>query len=169
MTIKKPVSTALCAFIMISFSYGQARNASGIIAKLSTISDQFNDQFDPSMVSDSFTIMYIPGKNNVFAKVYDKYAGKQFADNVLFVGGFKQMMASMSEQSKKGHLQDALSSRYDRESITVLIDLQSEISEVLPVNGFTILTISKKANTITSTEYGDDRLAFFTALDTYLK
>ena len=158
---------AFCGLLMATFANGQEVKASDVLTKLGLMPDQFDDTFDPNSVENELTIIYIPGSNNPFEKIYDKRKGEKITKKVLLVGGFGEMMNTMDDKMKKSHLQDALSARYTKGS-KILIDLKSELAEMLSIRGYAIVTISKKRNKIiNSIDYSFDRVAFFKALKAY--
>lgn len=141
-----------------------------ILGKMDTLYNQFDNTFESSRVGEELVIVYIPGKDNPFGKVYDRHKDKKLTDDVQFVGGFKEMMNNMSKDSKKKHLQEAFVSRYGNQHFTILLDLDSDVQRMLGNEGYTIAKISKKTNRVLSKQdFGTDRAAFFKALNNYLK
>ncbi len=165
--MKRTILITLVSIFMITGLSGQEVAASDVFMKLSMLSDQFNDKFDPEQTDDKLTIIYIPGTNNPVEKIYSKSKAGKIIGNVLLVGGFKEMMKSFSYQAKKSHLQEALSTLYPKGS-KVIIDMESELGEMLALKGYAIVTISKKQNKIINNkDYGFDRVEFFKALSIY--
>lgn len=165
--MKKYILTTLCSLLMATFTNGQEIKASDVLMKLGLMPDQFNDTFDPNSIEDELTIVYIPGSNDPFVKIYDKRKGEKTIKDVMLVGGFGEMMSAFDDKMKKDHLQDALSARYTKGS-KILIDLDSEMAESLSIKGYTILTISKRSNKIIHfMDYGFDRITFFKELKKY--
>ena len=154
-------------FLQFSLANGQ-ENAVKLFTKMDGTYDQFNESFDSKSIDGVLTIIYIPGSNDPFGKIYDKHKGKSLAKNALFIGGFKEIMIGFPEKKKREHLQDALQARYDK-NFKILLDLESEIGEHLSIKGYTILTASKQDNKIIKlNDYGFDRIAFFNVLQAYL-
>ncbi len=132
--------------------------------------DQFDSDFSLETVEDQLTIIYIPGSNDPFGKVYDKHKGKKIADKVQFIGGFKEMMKGWNPEQKKSHLQEAFQFRYGKDHFPILLDLESDIAQLLSIKGYTILKISKKDNKIIEQKsFGFNRMDFFKALKPYFK
>lgn len=141
-----------------------------LLSKMGDTQHQFKDTFDPGALNDQLTIIYIPGSNDPFGKIYDKHKGKELTGNVQFIGGFREMMRGADPDRKRSHLQEAFRTRYGKEHFTILIDLESEIAQMLSIKGYSILGLSKKENRIISfRDYGFDRIAFFKDLKKYFK
>lgn len=161
----------LCFLIscLVLTSMVAQKNSSKLFEKMSDTYDQFGDRFDPGSVDDQLTIVYIPGNNDPFGRIYDKHKGKKIAEDVQFIGGFREIMIGMPADKKRAHLQEAFVSRYGKDHFTILLDLDSEIARMLSIQGYTILTISRKDDKIIRLEdFGFDRIAFFKVLNTYL-
>lgn len=164
-TMKKLILITI-AGLLTSFSHAQIK-ASEVFDQLKKMPDQFDDAYDPTEIKDQLTLIYIPGSNNPFQKIYMKQKAAYLKDNVLLVGGFKEMMGMMSIESKKDHLQEALALQYKKGS-TILIDMDSELGQLLNINGYSIITISKDKNEVLSIEdFGFDRVEFFKKLKEY--
>ncbi len=162
--MKKLILILLCGFLIQS-GYAQVK-ASDVFEKLGKMPDQFDNLYD-TKVTDKLTLIYIPGTNNPFEKIYNKRKAAKTIGNVVLVGGFKEMMNSMSYDTKKDHLQDALSIRYKKGS-TILIDMDSELAQLLSISGYSIIKLSRNENKITEVnDYGFDRVEFFKNLGTY--
>ncbi|MEP5612184.1 MAG: hypothetical protein ABJP45_08035 [Cyclobacteriaceae bacterium] len=163
--MKKLILIAICGLVT-TLSQAQIE-ASDVFTKLSQMPDQFDEMYDTGNVSDQLTLVYIPGVNTPFQKFYMKQKASKTKENVLLVGGFKEMMNAMSAEAKKKHLQEALSIQYKKGS-TILLDLESELGQLLSLKGYSIVTISKKSNKVMNiNDYGFDRVEFFKALAAY--
>ena len=166
-TMKKHFLIIFCSIMMIPAMRAQDAKATDVLARLEAMPDQFNKKFDSKGIDDKLTIIYIPGTNNPFEKFYFKSKAAKTKPDVLLVGGFDEMMNSMSYETKLKHLQDALSARYPKGS-RVMIDMTSEVGKLLSTRGYTIVTISKKQNRVMDLrDFGFDRVAFFDALKEY--
>lgn len=164
--MKKLLLVTLCGLLLTSLSQAQVK-ASDVFTELNKMPDQFDEQYDAAGVSDKLTLIYIPGVNNPFEKIYFKQKAAKTKGDVLLVGGFKEMMNTMSFESKKKHLQEALAIQYKKGS-RILIDMESKLAKVLSIKGYTIVTLSKeKGQVIVVEDYGFDRVAFFKALSKY--
>lgn len=164
--MKKSIAILICC-MAINYSFAQGKMTI-LLDKIGQCYDQFNNQLDLNNLEDRLTIIYIPGSNDPFSKIYNKHKGKKIADNVQFIGGFKAMMKGWDSKKKKGHLQDAFQFRYGKEHFTILLDLESEIAELFSIKGYTILQISKKENKVINIkDYGFDRIEFFKDLKQY--
>lgn len=166
--MKHSIFTLFCC-LPLGLLFAQ-KSTADLFAKMSQTYDQFNDTFDPESTTDQLTIIYIPGSNDPFGKIYDKHKGKKLASDTQYIGGFKEIMAGIAEKKKKEHLQEAFVSRYGKDHFTILLDLESEIGASLDIKGYTILEVSKKGEKIIHFEdFGFDRVAFFKALNGYFK
>ncbi|MEP1095123.1 MAG: hypothetical protein ABJG78_08435 [Cyclobacteriaceae bacterium] len=163
--MKNLILIAFCC-LMTCLSHAQIK-ASDVFTKIGKMPDQFDEMYNGGDVADQLTLIYIPGINNPFEKFYMKQKAAKTKKDVLIVGGFKEMMNAMSFESKKKHLQEALSIQYKKGS-TVLLDLESELGQLLSLKGYSIINVSKKKNQILSiNDYGFDRVEFFKALAAY--
>lgn len=158
----------ILSLLLTSLSgFGQSISASPVFSKLGEMDDQFNNRYRPGNVADQLVIVYIPGTNEPFQMIYNKKKGAKMVEGTLLIGGFKEMMSGMSYDSKKKHLQDALSIRYLKGS-QILIDMDSEVAAMLSLQGYSIITLSKKMNEVVQLrDFGFDRVAFFKALKAY--
>lgn len=168
--MKKIIFLSQILIFLAFSSYGQNGKTKEVFNQLSNTYNQFNDKFDLDNIEDQVTFIYVPGTNDPFGKFYNRYTGKALKNNVICIGGFKEMMVKMNEAVKVQHLQDALKSRFKEASFSILIDSKSKVQELLSLNGYAIITLSKKSNKIILNEnFGFDRAAFFKALKEYLK
>ncbi len=167
--MKKPMFMIISSFLLMSTFIVHGQKATDVFLKLEAMPDQFNNMYEASSVNDELTLIYVPGTNNPFQKIYFKQKAAQTIDNVLLVGGFKEIMNAMSREAKRKHLQEALSIQYKRGS-KILIDMDSELGQLLELKGYSIVTISKSKNAVTDVQdFGFDRVAFFQALKLYEK
>lgn len=147
-----------------AFAHSQDIEVSELLSKLGSFTDQFNATYDIAEVNDEITLIYIPGINNPFVKIYSKKKAAYTKENVIVVGGFKEIVNMMTSGNKKEHLQKALAIHYKKGS-SILVDMKSEIEKLLPITGYSITVLSKKENKIISiNDYGFDRVEFFKAL-----
>ncbi len=162
--------TVITFISMCSIMVGKLATDAGIFRKLGDLYDQFNKAFDTKIVDDRLTIVYIPGKDNPFGRVYDKLKGKEIKEGIQFIGGFKEMMAKMDRDAKKKHLQEAFVHRYGKRHFTILLDLDSEIQEMLNLDGYGVIILAKKdGQVLEQLDFGTDRGGFFKELQQYLK
>lgn len=132
--------------------------------ELTQMPNQFNDLFNPNIDADEITIIYIPGTNNPFEKIYSKSKASSIPGNVLLVGGFGEIMKMMSRESKRSHIQEALGQYYQKGS-SVLIDLDSNLGKLLAIKGYSIFKLSiTDRKIIEIKDYGFDRVEFFQAV-----
>ena len=164
--MKKLLLTVFCGILLSPLTHAQGK-ASDVFRELNKMPDQFDEQYNGASVSDKLTLIYIPGTNNPFQKIYFKQKAAKIKDDVLLVGGFKEMMNAMSLESKRKHLQEALEIQY-KEGSRILLDLESEIGKLLSIKGYSIITLSKKTDKVIAIDdYGFDRVAFFKELSKY--
>ena len=164
--MKKFILITACSLFMATCCYSQVK-ASEVFSKLSELTDQFDNAYDAAEVTDKLTLIYIPGTNKPFEKIYLKQKASKVKNNVLLVGGFKEMMGLMTRESKKEHLSGALGLQYKKGS-TILVDMDSELGQLLEVGGYSIITLSKVKNKIVNlNDFGFDRVAFFKELKKY--
>lgn len=155
-----------CAFHCI---YAQ-QSSTKVIQKMESLVDQFDQTFDATKQSDQLLLVFVPGSNDPFAKVYDKHKEKAVLPGVQFIGGFKEMMIGMDEDKKRKHLQDAYLFRYGKTHFPILLDLNSEVAQLLSIDGYGIIQIDLKNKVITDIKSFDfDRVEFFKALQPYFK
>ncbi|MCB0629581.1 MAG: hypothetical protein R2824_33970 [Saprospiraceae bacterium] len=148
----------------------EQHDVSAILQKMDQTVDQFDDTFESKNWEDEISIIYIPGSNDPFGRVYDKHKGKKLVANTQFIGGFKEMMADWDPEQKKKHLQEAFRVRYGKDHFRILLDFESEIQARLKTAGYAIIRLSKKDRKIISRkDYGFDRIAFFKDLQPYFK
>ena len=160
----RQIFLATACLLISSVSYGQAQ-PSEIFKKMDGLYDQFNKAIEVDDISGEITLIYIPGNDNPFGKVYDRHKGVKFKQEVQFIGGFAEMMNAMSKEAKKKHLQDAFQSRYGKQHFTILLDLDSDVQKVLGNKGYAIVKISSDGKRVISNQdFGGDRAAFFQAL-----
>ncbi len=166
--MKKSAFLILCLLLVY---VSKAQNEVDLLfSKMKDTYDQFDKTFKPKPDADPITIIYIPGNNDPFGKIYDKHKGKKIIGNVQFIGGFKEIMRGAAEKPKRKHLQQAFQTRYGKNHFTILLDLESELAQIMSVEGYAIFQISSKENKLLSrNDFGFDRLAFFKALGKYLQ
>jgi len=139
-------------------------SANDVRNKLKNFYDQFNNKLNEDL-SKNLVIVFIPGSNDPFAKIYDKHKDKKLAEHVQFVGGFKEIMTNMDPEQKKKHLQEAFVQRYGKDHFTILLDLNSELANMLKFDGYTIIKVNGKSVDVKS--YDFDRIEFFKDLNSY--
>jgi len=163
--MRKLLLGAMALLFLAVHAHAQAP-ASDIFQLLKEMPDQNNQSFDPVDLGDEAVIIFVPGAENPFQKFYTKKKAAQLKPNALLVGGFKEMMNNMSPGAKKKHLQEALAMRYKEGQM--LLDLDSKLGELLSLQGYSIIRLSKKENKVLEiNDFAFDRVAFFKALQKY--
>ena len=158
---------AFCGLLTTTFSYGQELNASDILAKLSKISDQYDDKFDPSDVDEKITLIFVEGTNSTFSEIYSKFKGKKLAKNVRVVAGWKNVMPDTEYRSKLKHMTDGFKSNegLGKEGYSILFDLNSESHKLLGLEGkYSIATVDIKENQVGVENFSSDRIEFLNAI-----
>lgn len=156
-------------------SFGsKAQSLDKVYGVMSPLTDQFNKTF--AAPTDELVIIWVPGNDDPFNKIYEKWKGKTFTSskNVQVVGGFKEMVSQnsghggSSVESIKKHIADALISRYGTKHFPILLDMNADLGSTLSLSGLSIIVVSKKTNAIKSkTDFGSDRKKFLDEVNTY--
>lgn len=140
--------------------------------KLTSLTDQFDKPFTARQ--DRLVLIYVPGADDPFTKVYDKWKSKQWKDAaVQVVGGFQELVSEhghggANSQGMKGHIREAMNARYGRNHFSILLDMQNEVARELGLKGFSILIMSRRGIE-KKEDFGNDRKQFFDAIQTYFK
>jgi|GEM_PF-6058958 len=138
-----------------------------VLTPMGQLVDQYNVAFDKN-VKGTFTVVYVPGADDPFTKVYGKFKGKkQTEKNMIFVGGFAAMFdAEWTPAMMKSHLQKGITDAYGKDSFRILLDLEDKAQKALNVK--TIAIIKLKAGKIAEVkEYGENRKEFLDVVSTY--
>ena len=165
--IKKSIIVAFYGLLMITFSYGQEPSASDLLTKLSKISDQYGDKFDPTDVDDKITLIFVEGTNSTFSEIYAKFKGKKLVKNVRVVAGWKNVMPDTEYKSKFKHMTDGFKSKegLGKEGYSILFDLNSESHKLLGLKvRYSIATVDVKENQVDVENFGSDRIEFLKAI-----
>jgi hypothetical protein len=166
--IKKTLLVVLCAMLMAYASFGQRATSAQVLDKLSTISDQYGDRFDPN-IKGEIKLIFIEGSNAMMAEIYSKFKGKRLVNKVTIVGGMANLMPGVDTKVKYDHLSDGFQS--DRglgmEGYSILFDMSSATLTMLELNKYTIVTISKQENKMNIEDFGSNRIEFLKAVKIY--
>ena len=156
--------------ILMSFTTSFAQQSvNNVLSKMADKYDQYDRKFNPHNFDNKLVIVYISGRNNPFSRIYDRHKGINIKENVQFIGGFRETIPGMPARKKREHLQQAFLVRYGKKHFPILLDLESEIAEMLSIKGNSIIIISKKDDKILSVDdFGDDRIQFFKSLSKYI-
>lgn len=165
--MKKSFFTAFFGLLIFTFTYGQEPSASDILTKLSEISDQFGDKFDPTNVDDKITLIFVESTNNSFSEIYSKFKGKKLTKNARVVAGWKNVMPDTEYNSKFKHMTDGFKSKegLGAEGYSILFDLNSEAHKLLGLQvRYSIATVNIKENQVDVENFGSDRIEFLNAI-----
>jgi hypothetical protein len=166
--IKKTFLVALCAISMTNFSFGQSPTAVQVLEKLSAITDQYGDNFDPD-IKDEIKFIFIEGTNTMLPEIYSKFKGKQLVDNARIVGGMANVMPGVDAKAKYDHMTDGFKSDFalGKDGYSILFDMGSEILKMLELKKYSIVSISKQENNVDIQDFGSDRIEFLKAVREY--
>ena len=164
--MKNTIIVVMGLLLMTSFSYGQE---SDVLEKLSTISDQYGNNFQRPEVDDKLTLIFIEGTNTVLPEIYAKFKGKQLVKNVLVIGGWKDVMPGMPSESKLKHMAEGFRSRegLGNDSYPILFDLNSEIFRMLKLKKYSVVTVFQNEQKVDIKDFGSDRIEFLKAIRGY--
>lgn len=161
--------------VLVATITGFSQRAADVLNELSTLTDQYDTNFDPGSASDRLVVIFVGGGDDPFTKVYDKWKGKALnkKPQVQVVGGFREMLGAAghgegSASGIKDHIAEAMVVRYGEKHFPILIDVESKLGALLKVKGLAIIEISKRKGSVDSVkDYGTDRKQFFDNIKTY--
>ena len=164
--MRKLIYAFLITFTFTGFVFGQT-SSKELTGELNKLVDQYNKPYGKTDQSQ-LVVIYVPGANNPFDKIYDKLKDKKLvqAKNIQFVGGFKEIVTAMnaSKEMAQSHIQEAMIARYGDQHFTILHDMESKIEQLLKLKGYAIITVKKnKMEKIEQFEF--DRIKFLDALN----
>jgi len=164
--MKKIILVAITGLLMTHLSFAQDTD---ILRKLSAISDQYGNNFDPAEVDDMVTLIFVEGNNTVLPDIYAKFKGKQLAKNVCVIGGWKDVMPGVPDQSKLNHMSEGFKSNQGlgKDSYPVLFDLNSETFNMLNLKKYSVVTVYQKEQKVDIQDFGEDRIEFLKEISGY--
>ena len=164
--MKNTITVVLGLLLMTSFSYGQE---SDVLDKLSTISDQYGNNFHRSEVGDKVTLIFIEGTNTVLPEIYAKFKGKQLVKNVRVIGGWKDVMPGVPSETKLKHMTEGFRSSegLGNDSYPILFDLNSEIFRMLKLKKYSVVTVFQNEQKVDIEDFGSDRIEFLKGIRGY--
>lgn len=166
--IKKTFLVALCAIMLTSFSFGQGPTAEQVLEKLSTITNQYGDNFDPN-IKGEIKLIFIEGSNTMLQEIYSKFKGKRLVDNARIVGGMANVMPGVDANAKYNHMTDGFKSDMGlgKDGYSISFDMRSETLKMLDLKKYSIVSISKQNNKVDIEDFGSNRIEFLKAAREY--
>ena len=158
-------------FFSGTYKSSSQQNATTVLNTMSGFVDQYNKSFDKTSVKDKLIVFYVAGLDDPLTLVFDKLKDKKIVDgeNVQLMAGFGKMSGHMSASDGMKHMQSGFKTKYGDSFFSILLDIKGDLETQLKTTGMAIITISKKDNTMTYTDYGTDRKKFLDALNEYFK
>ena len=161
----KYVLPVLVLLVLSGTLKSQTIDLSVLLQKISEVPDQNGKKFDPDKVEDEFTFIFIEGTNTVTVDVYSKLSGKRPKENVLIIGGWKDVIPGREYDFKYDHLKGI----FEKVSYPILMDINSELFELMELERYSVITISKESNEVEIRSFGQDRAAFLMELIKHLE
>lgn len=167
--MKQLLISAILGLFLTTSSYGQNSKASDILELLSNISNQYGDRFVERNITEKLTLICIEGTNTAFAEIYSKFKYEKPATGVRVVAGWQNVMPEISYDQKLKHMNHGLTSKegLGEEAYSMLMDLDSNLFQLLNLNRYSIVTMSIDNNTVAVVDYGSDRIEFLKEMKKY--
>lgn len=158
----KKLLNLIVLVLMIAPTVSQAQTESDAVIKvLTTLVDQYDKLFVTNGKS-AITLVYVPGSDDPFGKVFSKYAGKKLKDgNTVMAGGFKQL-----GPPDKSHLQGGITSQYGKDCYRIILDLDSKVETLLNLKGRSIIILEPGKKAVVK-DFGENRKEFLDAVNPY--